>query len=60
MLVETNYAQNGRVDATVYDHYSLLRTLEAGFGLPCLNHACDPTSVVMNPMFGGRTVVGHN
>jgi phosphatidylinositol-3-phosphatase len=58
MLVETNYAPNGKVDSNVYDHYSLLRTLEAGFGLPCLNHACDPTSQVMHTMFGGRTVLG--
>lgn len=35
------------------DHYSLLRPLEAGFGLPCLNHACDATSKVMNDLFGG-------
>jgi phosphatidylinositol-3-phosphatase len=52
MLVETNYAKNGRVSQQYYDHFSLLRTLEAGFGLPCLNHACDSTSVVMNDMFG--------
>jgi hypothetical protein len=27
---------------TAYNHYSLLRTIEDGFGLPCLAHACDP------------------
>jgi hypothetical protein len=54
MLVETNYAANGIVDANNYDHFSLLRTIEAGFGLPCLNHACDVTSVTMNAMFGGH------
>ena len=53
MTVETNYAPNGRTFTTPVDHYSLLRTLEAGFGLPCLNHACDQTSVVLNYMFGG-------
>jgi phosphatidylinositol-3-phosphatase len=53
MLVETNYAPNGRVSNQFYDHFSLLRTLEAGFGLPCLNHACDSTSKVMDDMFGG-------
>lgn len=53
MLVETNYAANGRVSNQPYDHFSLLRTLEAGFHLPCLNHACDSTSKVMNDMFGG-------
>ena len=52
MLVDTNYSQNGQQDPTLYDHFSLLRTLEAGFGLPCLNHACDTTSLVMNRMFG--------
>lgn len=54
MLVETNYANNGIKSSTYVDHFSLLRTMEAGFGLPCLNHACDPTSVVMNDMFGGK------
>jgi hypothetical protein len=54
MLVETNYAANGRTSGRPYDHFSLLRTLEAGFGLDCLNHACDPTSRVMNDVFGGE------
>jgi hypothetical protein len=53
MLVETNYSSNGKASDRSYDHFSLLRTLEAGFGLPCLNHACDPTSKVMNDLFGG-------
>ena len=54
LLVETSYAANGRKSQTPYDHYSLLRTLEAGFGLSCLNHACDKTSKVMNELFGGK------
>ncbi len=53
LLVETNYAANGRVSDTPYDHFSLLRTLEAAFDLRCLNHACNSTSKVMNDMFGG-------
>jgi hypothetical protein len=53
LTVETNYAENGRTSSNPYDHFSLLRTLEAGFGLQCLNHACDPTSKVMNDLFGG-------
>jgi hypothetical protein len=53
LLVETNYAPNGRVDDQPYDHYSLLGRLEAGFGLSCLNHACDATSKVINDLFGG-------
>lgn len=56
MTVETNYAQNGRTSQVPYDHYSLLKTLETGFGLPCLNHACAPTSKIMSDMFGGRSL----
>jgi hypothetical protein len=51
---ETNHGPNGRKSSVPYDHYSLLKTLEAGFGLPCLNHACDSTSKVMTDLFGGR------
>jgi hypothetical protein len=51
-LVETNYAPNRSVSSVPYDHFSLLRTLEAGLGLPCLNHACDATSLVMDDLFG--------
>jgi hypothetical protein len=54
LLVETNYAKNGKVDSNVYDHFSLLRTLQAGLGLSCLNHSCDLTSKIMNVMFGGK------
>lgn len=52
MLVESNYSSNKQVSEQPYDHFSLLRTLEAGFALPCLNHACDATSTVMNDVFG--------
>lgn len=58
MLVETNYSTNGKKSSVAYDHFSLLRTLEAGFGLQCLNHACDNTSLVMNDLFGGSS--GHH
>ncbi len=37
--------------AVPYDHYSTLKTLEAGFGVPCLNHACDSTSKVEYDLF---------
>ncbi len=40
--------QSGRF----YTHFSLLKSLEAGFGLPCLNHACDGNVVVMSDLFG--------
>ena len=34
-------------DATAYDHYALLRSVEAAFGLPFLGHAADPTSATI-------------
>jgi hypothetical protein len=37
--------------ANFYTHFSMLKSLEAGFGLPCLNHACDDTTAVMADMF---------
>jgi phosphatidylinositol-3-phosphatase len=39
------------VDNTAYNHYSLLRTMETAFGLPCLAHACDSVVPTMNPLF---------
>jgi hypothetical protein len=34
-------------DGTAYNHYSLLRSYEAAFGLPCLANACDTTDGVV-------------
>jgi phosphatidylinositol-3-phosphatase len=39
------------VDNTAYNHYSLLRTMEDAFGLPCLAHACDSVVPKMTPLF---------
>jgi hypothetical protein len=36
-----------------YSSFSLLKSIEAVFGLPCLNHACDPGVSVMSDLFGG-------
>ena len=41
-IVDKNYGNPGMQSTGFYDHFSLLRTLEAGFGLPCLNNACNP------------------
>jgi phospholipase C len=40
-------------DGTAYNHYSLLLSMEAAFGLPCLAHACDAAAgvVPMTPLF---------
>jgi hypothetical protein len=54
LTVETNYAPNGRPSNLQYNHFSLTKTLEAGFGLPCLNHACDASTKVMFDLFGGH------
>jgi hypothetical protein len=40
------------LDTTAYNHYSLLRTMEAAFRLPCLAHACDSVVPTMTPLFG--------
>lgn len=51
-LVETNYGVQGISSAQPYNHFSLLKTLEAGFGLACLNHACDSNVQMMSDLFG--------
>lgn len=53
-LVETNYGRGGRSSNQFYTHFSLLKSLEGGLGLPCLNHACDATTRIMSDLFGGR------
>jgi hypothetical protein len=54
LIVDTNYGVHGVQSAQRYTHFSLLKSLEAGFGLPCLNHACDSSVGVMSDLFGGR------
>ena len=56
LTVDTNYGRHGLQSGTFYTHFSLLRSLEAGLGLPCLNHACDSSTRVMSDLFawGGR------
>jgi phosphatidylinositol-3-phosphatase len=52
LTVETNYRRSPNVTSNVYyNHFSLLRTMEAAFGLPCLNHACDGGVAVMSDLF---------
>jgi len=51
LIVDTNYGVHGVQSARRYTHYSLLKSLEAGFGLPCLNHACDQGVNVMSELF---------
>ncbi len=52
LIVDTNYGVHGVQSSNFYTHYSLLKTVEAGFGLPCLNHACGADVPVMSDLFG--------
>lgn len=51
-IVDTNYGVHGVQSGRRYDHFSLLKSVEAGLGLPCLNHACDADVKVMSDLFG--------
>jgi len=55
LLVDTNYGVHAITSNTRYTHFSLLRSIEAGFSLPCLNHACDANVNVMNDLFAAGT-----
>ncbi len=56
LIVDTNYGRRGVSSPTFYTHYSLLKSLEAGFDLSCLNHACDKGVNVMTDLFAGKDV----
>jgi phosphatidylinositol-3-phosphatase len=53
LTVDTNYGFHGLTSDQRYTHFSLLKTLEGGFRLPCLNHACDSNVKVMDDLFAG-------
>ncbi len=48
-VVDTNYGPHGLSSSRFYTHFSLLKTIESGFRLPCLNRACDAD--VMSDLF---------
>jgi len=51
-IVVTNHGPRGLADATPYDHYSLLRTIEDAFDLAGhLRHAGDASILPMSPLF---------
>jgi phosphatidylinositol-3-phosphatase len=54
LTVELNHDTDGIQSGKYYNIYSLLRSMEAGFGLPCLNHACDAGVAVMSDLFDGN------
>ena len=53
LTVETNDPEQKAVQSdNYYNSYSLLKSLEAAFGLPCLNHSCDTNVSIMTDLFG--------
>jgi len=50
-IVDTNYGTHGVVSNKFYTHFSLLKSMESAFRLPCLNHACDSNVAVMGDLF---------
>jgi hypothetical protein len=50
-IVDTSYGVHGVQSGRFYTHFNLLNTMELGFGLPCLNHACDKTAYPMTDLF---------
>jgi hypothetical protein len=51
LIVDTNYGVRGKQDGNFYTHFSLLKSIEGGFGLPCLNHACDADTKTISSLF---------
>jgi len=54
LIAITNYGVTGVADNTLYSHYSLLKTVEAAFGLPYLGHAADGTTNTLAPLLQPR------
>jgi len=50
-IVDTNHGTRGEKSDQLYTHFSLLKTLEGAFQLPCLNHACDENVKTMSDLF---------
>ncbi len=52
-IVITNHGPRGLRDATPYNHYTLLLTIEDAFGLGCLRNSCPATGNIspMTPLF---------
>ena len=53
-IVDLNHGPHGRTSNDFFTHFSLTKTLEGAFRLPCLNHACDSDVHVMSDLFGSR------
>ncbi len=51
------YTAAGARDSTFFDHYSVTKTVEDLFGLPCLAHACD--TGISDPKHKTNSLIGH-
>jgi hypothetical protein len=52
LTVELNQGHGAGIQSgKYYNSFSLLKSIEAGFRLPCLNHACDRDVAVMSDLF---------
>ena len=60
LTVDTNYGSTGVQSNQYHNSFSLLKSMEAGFGLPCLNHACDADVHVISELFAGGHGNGDN
>jgi hypothetical protein len=54
LTVDTNHGSHRLQSNTRYTHFSLLKSVESGFGLRCLNHACDKDVEVMADLFSDK------
>jgi hypothetical protein len=55
-VVVTSHGPRHLVDATPFNQYSLLATVEHAFGLDCLQHSCDAKNVLpMGRLFGAKS-----
>ena len=54
LTVDKNYGTHGKTSAVKYTHFSLLKSIQAGFVLRCLNHACDADTAVMSDLFAEK------
>jgi hypothetical protein len=50
-IIDTSYEPAGQTSNVKYNHFSLLKTIEAGFGLDYLNHAADDDVKLMTDLF---------
>jgi hypothetical protein len=53
-ITVTNYGVRGVQDARFQSHYSLLKTVEAAFGLSYIGHAADATTNTLAPLLAPR------